>query len=127
MIKNQKKSVFTSSKSLKISKIRGVGTSKVIFFNFPLYLTNEIRWFTDGSKFSKGTGAGAFCAKAGVCLTEGLGQTPTVLQVELYAIEICSREMMYKNPPRRKSIQIFTGSEAAVRARSSGHFVSRRS
>jgi len=43
---------------------------------------------------------GAFCAKAGVCLSEGLGQTPTVLQAELYAIEICSREMMNKNPLR---------------------------
>jgi len=62
-------------------------------------LRADICWFTDGSKSSKGTGAGAFCAKVGVCLTEGLGQTPTVLQAELYSIKICSREMMNKNPP----------------------------
>jgi hypothetical protein len=67
-------------------------------------------WYTDGSKTSKGTGAGVYCYGTGRRLSFILGQYTTVFQAELYAIKACPVENLDRN------INILSDSQAAIKA-----------
>jgi ribonuclease HI len=72
-------------------------------------------WCTDGSKTSKGTGAGVYCYGTRLRRSFSLGQYTTVFQAEVYAIKACADANMdinYKN----RNICILSDSQAAIKA-----------
>jgi hypothetical protein len=54
-------------------------------------------WYTDGSKTSKGTGAGVYCYGTRRRLSFSLGQYITVFHAEVYAIKACADENIDRN------------------------------
>ncbi|KAJ8915875.1 hypothetical protein NQ315_015486 [Exocentrus adspersus] len=72
-------------------------------------------WYTDGSKTPEGAGAGVYSRRPSVEMTDSLGQYASVFQAEIHAIELCGRELE-KRGPNRRSIKIFSDSQAALKA-----------
>ncbi|KAJ8915922.1 hypothetical protein NQ315_015537 [Exocentrus adspersus] len=72
-------------------------------------------WYTDGSKTPEGAGAGVYNRRPRVEIADRLGQYATVFQAEIHAIELCGRELE-KRGPNRRSIKIFSDSQAALKA-----------
>ncbi|KAJ8910602.1 hypothetical protein NQ315_003972 [Exocentrus adspersus] len=72
-------------------------------------------WYTDGSKTPEGAGAGVYSRRPRVEIADSLGQYATVFQAEIHAIELCGRELE-KWGPNRRSIKIFSDSQAALKA-----------
>ncbi|XP_050311838.1 uncharacterized protein LOC126747328 [Anthonomus grandis grandis] len=81
---------------------------------------NTIKWYTDGSKTEKGTGAGVF--GPGTKYSEPLGKYTSVFQAEIHAIERCAQLILNKDY-LKQDIAIFTDSQAAIAALSS-HVIS---
>ncbi|KAJ8910272.1 hypothetical protein NQ315_003339 [Exocentrus adspersus] len=67
------------------------------------------------SKTPDGAGAGVYSCRPRVEIADSLGQHATVFQVEIHAIELCGRELE-KRGPNRRSIKIFSDSQAALKA-----------
>ncbi|KAJ8983160.1 hypothetical protein NQ317_016259 [Molorchus minor] len=72
-------------------------------------------WFTDGSKTPEGTGAGVHSCNPRTRISVSLGTNATVFQAEVYAIELCVGRLEQMNPIRR-TIKIFSDSQAALKA-----------
>ncbi|KAJ8968113.1 hypothetical protein NQ317_002439 [Molorchus minor] len=72
-------------------------------------------WFTDGSKTPEGTGAGVHSCNPRTRISVSLGTNATVFQAEVYAIELCMGRLEQMNPIRR-TIKIFSDSQAALKA-----------
>lgn len=72
-------------------------------------------WFTDGSKTPEGTGAGVYSCNPEVRISSSLGSNATIFQAEVHAIELCVRKLEQTHPKRR-SIKIFSDSQAALKA-----------
>ena len=83
---------------------------------------NEV-WFTDGSKTSSGTGAGAYCVSNNTHISFSLGNLATVYQAEVVAILACAHNCLDKNVKDQK-IKIFSDSQAALLALSKQCFSS---
>ncbi|KAJ8910206.1 hypothetical protein NQ315_014497 [Exocentrus adspersus] len=81
-------------------------------------------WYTDGSKTPEGAGAGVYSSQPRVEIADSLGQYATVFQAEIHAIELCGRELE-KRGPNRRSIKIFSDSQAVLKALGSYHCTSK--
>ncbi|KAJ8913107.1 hypothetical protein NQ315_000564 [Exocentrus adspersus] len=110
-------SLFTNvptNKALDIVKKKLFQDQNLSFW-YSIFL---ICWYTDGSKTPEGAGAGVYSHRPGVEIADSLGQYATVFQAEIHAIELCQRELE-KRGPNRRSIKIFSDSQAALKALSS--------
>ena len=79
-------------------------------------------WYTDGSKMVEGIGTGIAGPKRRLSRT--LGNTPTIFQAEIYAIDLCAYEYLNKGI-RRAKVYIFSDSQAALKALRSYTFESK--
>lgn len=73
----------------------------------------SIKWYTDGSKTSEGTGAGVYGPRTKYF--EPMGCYPSIFQAEVHAIERCAQfniDRKYK----KTSIAILSDSQAAIKA-----------
>lgn len=77
---------------------------------------HTIRWYTDGSKTNEGTGAGVFGPRTKY--TESMGNSPSIFQAEVNAIERCVQFNLSRKYKKR-DIAILSDSQAAIRALSS--------
>jgi ribonuclease HI len=80
-------------------------------------------WYTDGSKTTTGTGAGICRLKPRAEASYSLGQYPTVFQAEVLAIQRAAEEIQ-KRGPGAQPIQIYSDSQAALKALSSDRVTS---
>lgn len=81
-----------------------------------------LKWYTDGSKTSEGTGAGVSSLDTNISIP--MGKYPSIFQAEVKAIDCCIQtnlERQFKN----KEIAILSDSQAALRAISSTKINSR--
>jgi hypothetical protein len=72
-------------------------------------------WYTDGSKTTKGTGAGVYGYGTRMKCSFSLGKYTTVFQAEVYAIMACTLENLDRNY-RNRNIYILSDSQAAIKA-----------
>ncbi|XP_055585899.1 uncharacterized protein LOC129738667 [Uranotaenia lowii] len=79
----------------------------------PAVPSGSIKFFTDGSKMDKRTGAGVFGPRLRISIP--MGNWPTVFQAEVQAILECTLACL-KRGYRYTSIYIFSDSQAALRA-----------
>lgn len=77
---------------------------------------NTIKWYTDGSKTDKGSGAGVFGPRTKYF--ESLGKYTSVFQAEIHAIDRCAQMILNRNY-LKQDIAIFTDSQSAIMALSS--------
>lgn len=77
---------------------------------------NSIKWYTDGSKTTEGTGAGVYGRRTKYF--EPMGKNASIFQAEVFAIELCARFNIEKNY-RGAHIAIMSDSQAAIKALSS--------
>lgn len=78
-------------------------------------LAADIGCFTDGSRTEQGTGIGIYGRNPHVRTSASLGKYTTIFQAEVYAIDLCA-QLLHQKQYRRKTIKIFTDSQAAVKA-----------
>jgi hypothetical protein len=71
-------------------------------------------WFTDDSKTTKGTGAGAYCHGTRRNLSLSLGQYTTVFQAEVYVNKACAVDNLDRNYKNR-NIYIISENQAATK------------
>jgi ribonuclease HI len=71
--------------------------------------------YTDGSKTSFGTGAGAYCQRPGLKLKFNLGRLATVFQAEIFAIQGAADECLRRNI-NNDTLYLLSDSRAALGA-----------
>ncbi|KAJ8911334.1 hypothetical protein NQ315_003988 [Exocentrus adspersus] len=81
-------------------------------------------WYTDGSKTPESAGAGVYSRRPRVEIADSLSHYATIFQAEIHAIELCGRELENRGLNRR-SIKIFSDSQAALKALGSYRCISK--
>lgn len=77
--------------------------------------SNDLFWYTDGSKTDDGSGAGIYSEALKQNISLPLGRYTTVFQAEIHAIETCIRENLRRLFIGRR-IYILSDSQAALKA-----------
>lgn len=81
----------------------------------PITDEGAIIYYTDGSKLEdNSTGIGVYGAE--FKYHEALGKSPTIFQAEVYAIEVCAKEIMKRIGYRNQNVYIAIDSQAALKA-----------
>ena len=81
--------------------------------NVPLENSNQLTWYTDGSKSESGTGLGIYGSDTKISLS--LGWETSIFQAEISAIKICA-DLMISRGVRDAHILIASDSQAALKS-----------